>query len=180
MGSKRFYAHAQNLWRWSLAGLSVGGCWVGWNGEMLDWLELACPTTWACLFKVIPGVLSKTLSHIWGKLDLPIFLFKVGLFTLINIDSLIFLAKPCPSLSIIWKFCWVVGWPVLLLWWCMGEGSFRRSLNLSLKVLEVSPMYSSLQVRSPHWNQYMAPLLLTMGSLPLGETSTFLMVLLHV
>ena len=34
----------------------------------------------------------------WGKLNLPIFLFKVGLFTLINIDSLIFLAKPCPSL----------------------------------------------------------------------------------
>ena len=44
-------------------------------------------------------------------------------------------------------------------------------------VLGVSPMYSS-QVRSPHWNQYMALLLLTMGSLSLGETSRFLMVLL--
>ena len=32
-------------------------------------------------------------------------------------NSLIFLAKPCPSLPIIWKFCWVVGWPVLLLWY---------------------------------------------------------------
>ena len=32
-------------------------------------------------------------------------------------------------------------------------------------------MYSSLQVRSPHWNQYMAPLLLNMGSLSLVETS---------
>ena len=52
------------------------------------------------------------------------------------------------------------------------------SLNLSPKVLEVSLMYSSLQVRSPHWNQYMAPLLLTMGSLSLGETSRVLMVLL--
>ena len=41
-----------------------------------------------------------------------------------------------------------------------------------------SPMYSSSQVRSPHWNQYMAPLLLTIGSLSLGETSRFLMVLL--
>ena len=38
-------------------------------------------------------------------------------------------------------------------------------------------MYSSSQVRSPHWNQYMDPLLLTMGSLSLGETSRFLMVL---
>ena len=27
----------------------------------------------------------KTLSHICGKLNLPIFLFNVGLFTLINI-----------------------------------------------------------------------------------------------
>ena len=30
---------------------------------------------------------SKTLSHLWGKLKLPIFLFNVGLLTLINIDS---------------------------------------------------------------------------------------------
>ena len=82
--------------------------WFTWVG-MLGWLELACSTTLAHLFKVRPGVLSKTLSHMWGKLNLLIFLFKVGLFTLINIDSLIFLANPCPSLPIIWKFCWVVG-----------------------------------------------------------------------
>ena len=35
---------------------------LGWvNREMLG---LACTTAWACLFKVRPGVLSKTLSHI--------------------------------------------------------------------------------------------------------------------
>ena len=45
-------------------------------------------------FKVRPSVFSKTLSHMWGKLNLPIFLFNVGLFTLINIDSLMFVAKP--------------------------------------------------------------------------------------
>ena len=56
---------------------------------MLGWLELACPTACTCLFKLRPGVLSKTLSHIWVKLNLPIFLFSVGLFTLINKDSLI-------------------------------------------------------------------------------------------
>ena len=32
----------------------------------------------------------------WGKLNLPMFLFNVGLLTLMNIDSLIFLAKLCP------------------------------------------------------------------------------------
>ena len=57
------------------------------------------------------------------------------------------------------------------------EGSLRCSLNLSPKVLEVSPMYSSLQVRSPHWNKYMSPLVLAMGYLSLGDTSRFLMVL---
>ena len=82
--------------------------WGKWLG-MLGWLELADPTTVACLFKVRPGVLSKILCHMWGKLNLPIFLFKVGLLTLINMDSLIFLAKPCPSLPIIWKICWVLG-----------------------------------------------------------------------
>ena len=53
-------------------------------------LELACPTTCVCLFKVRPGVLSKTLSHMWGILNLPMFLFNVGLLTLIKIDSLCF------------------------------------------------------------------------------------------
>ena len=33
------------------------------------------------------------LSHIWGKLNLPTLLFKVGLLTLINMDSLIYLDK---------------------------------------------------------------------------------------
>ena len=42
-----------------------------------------------------------------------------------------------------------MGWLVWLLWWWMGEGSFRCSLYLSPKVLEVSPMYSSSQPRSP-------------------------------
>ena len=35
------------------------------------------------LFKLRLLVLSKTLSHIWGKLNLPMLLFKVGLLTLI-------------------------------------------------------------------------------------------------
>ena len=47
-----------------------------------------------CLFfKLRPLVLSKTLSHICGKLNLHILLFKVGLLTVIEMDSLIFLAK---------------------------------------------------------------------------------------
>ena len=109
----------------------------------LELLELTCPNVWTCLFNLKPGVLSKTLSHIWGKLNLPMFLFNVRLLTLMNIHSLILLAKLCCSLPIIWKLLWLVGWPVWLLCWWMGEGSFRCSLYLSPKVLEVSPLYSS-------------------------------------
>ena len=57
---------------------------------------ISMPNCLQCLFKVRPGVLSKTLSHMWGKLNLPIFLFNMELLTLIKIDSLMFLAKPCP------------------------------------------------------------------------------------
>ena len=32
----------------------------------------------------------------WGKLNLPMFLFNVGLLNLMNMDSLIFLAMPLP------------------------------------------------------------------------------------
>ena len=144
---------------------------LGW--VKLGVLELACPTVCTCFFKVRPGVSSKTLSHMFGKLNLPIFLFNMELLTPIKIDSLMFLAKPCPSLPIIWKLSWSVGWPLLLLWWYIGEGSLRCSLNLSPKALEVFPMYSSSQVRSPHWNQYMNQLLLTIESLSAGETSRF-------
>ena len=47
-------------------------------------LELACPTVCTSLFKVKPDVFSETLSHMWGELNLPIFLFNVGLLTLIK------------------------------------------------------------------------------------------------
>ena len=52
---------------------------------VLELLELTCPTASTCLFKLRPGVLSKTLSHMWGKLNLAMFLFNVGLLTQMNI-----------------------------------------------------------------------------------------------
>ena len=106
-------------------------------------------------------------------LNLPTLLFNVGLLTLIKMDSFILLAKLCPSFLIIWKLLWLVGWPVWLLWWWMGEGAFRYSLYLSPKVLEGSPIYSLSQPSSPHWYQYMAPLWLTIGSLSLGRPGGF-------
>ena len=64
-------------------------------------LGLTCPTVCACLFKLRAGVLNKILSNMRGKLNLPMFLFNMGLLILMNIDSLMFLAKLWPSLPII-------------------------------------------------------------------------------
>ena len=61
------------------------------------------------LFNLRPGVLITTLSLIWGKLNLPTLLFRVGLLILINMDSLIYLDKWCPSLPINLKLLWLMG-----------------------------------------------------------------------
>ena len=55
---------------------------------------------------------NRTLSQLCGRLYLPIFLFRVGLLTLIYMASLIALAKLYPSLHIIWKLSTVV-WPLV-------------------------------------------------------------------
>ena len=67
------------------------------------------------LFNLRPGVLIKTLSHIWGRLNLPTLLLRVGLLTLVNMDSLIYLDEWCPSLPIILELLWLIGWLVWLL-----------------------------------------------------------------
>ena len=55
----------------------------------------------ACLFKARPGVLSKTLSHMWGKLNLPMFLFNVGLLTVMKMDSYMFNVSVKESIFIV-------------------------------------------------------------------------------
>ena len=90
-------------------------------------------------------------------------------------DSFIFLATLCPSLPIIWKLLWLVGWPVWLLWWWIAEGAFRCSLYLSPKVLEVSLCIHhhmlGHHIGTNRWHHFGWPL----GSLSLGETSRSLM-----
>ena len=97
------------------------------------------------------GVPNKTLSQIWLSWNLPIFLLRVGLFTLMKMDSLINLVMSCPSLPIILKLSWLSWCPVRLLCTWMGEGSLRCSLYLSPRVLDVSLMYSSPQSMATHW-----------------------------
>ena len=88
------------------------------------------------------GVLKKTLSHKWLSWNFPIFLLRLGLFTLMKIDSLINLLMSCPSLPIILKLFLLNWYPVSWLCAWMGQGSLRCSVYLSLRVLDVSLMYS--------------------------------------
>ena len=57
--------------------------------------------------------------------------------------SFICLMRFWSSLPTILKFSSEVVWPVMLQWSYIGEGCFRCSLNLSPKVLDDSPIYSS-------------------------------------
>ena len=58
-------------------------------------------------------VLSTTPCHMDGRLDLPMFLLREGLFTLIKMYTLIVQTKFCPSLPTILKLSNVVVWPVI-------------------------------------------------------------------
>ena len=109
----------------------------------------------------------------WGKLNLPMLLFRVGLLTLIDMDFFIFLAKLFPSLQCYLEVIVTGGVACLVAVMMNGWGG--------LQVLSVSftkgpggfPIYSSSQPSSPHWDQYMAPLWLTTGSLSLGRPGGF-------
>ena len=100
---------------------------------------------------LIPGVLNRTLSHIWLNWNLPIFLFRVGLFTLMKMDSLINLVKSCPSLPMMLKLSWVVWCPASWMYSCIGDGPLRFSWYVSPRVPDVSPIYSSPQSIAGHW-----------------------------
>ena len=110
-----------------------------------------------------------------GRLYFPMFLFNVGLFTLMYIASFTALAILWSSLPIL-TFSTDVMWPVLFWCSCIGDGAFRCSLYLSSKLLVDSPIYSSSQSILSHLNQYIILLFFLMLSLSLGDTSKFLIV----
>ena len=105
-----------------------------------------------CYFNFSSEVLTRTSSHMWGRWYLPMFLLRDGLLTLMYNASLIVLLRFWSSLPTILKLSIVTWWPLMLLWSNIGECTFWCSLNLSAKVLEDSPMYSSSQSTLPHLN----------------------------
>ena len=131
-----------------------------WNSHMgcnvikADLITLVADgkATRSIYFSFSSVLLIRTSCHIWGRWYLPMFLFRDGLLTFMNIDSLISLERFCSSLPTMLKFASDVVWPVVLQWSWIGEGAFRCSLNLSPNVLDVSPMYSSLHSNLSYLN----------------------------
>ena len=112
------------------------------------------------------------------KVYLPMLLIKVGLFNLMCMDSLIVLAKQSPFPPIMLQLSKLVRWPVVLWWpWCWCLEVFLVSFN-TCSVLEDSPIYSSSQSNLLHLHLYVIPFSYCPGSLSLGDTSMFLIVLL--
>ena len=125
------------------------------------------------LFIFSSGMDCNIPSHRCGRLYFPMFLFNVGLFTLMYMTSFTALSILWSSLPIILKFSTDVMWPVLF--WCssIGDGAFGCSWYLSSKLLADSPIYSFLQSILSHLNQYITLLFFLMLSLSLGDTSKF-------
>ena len=128
---------------WPLQGWSGGRCYC----HVADGIA-----TGSSYFNLSSEVLYRTSSHMWGRLYLPIFLFRDGLLTLIYRASLMALMRFCSSLPTILKFSKETWWPVVLKWSKTGEGALRCSLNLSPNVLDDSPMYSSSHSTLLHLN----------------------------
>ena len=116
---------------------------------------------------------NRTLSQMCGRLYLPMFLLRVGLWTVIHIASFMALAIFLPYLLIILKFSTVVVWPVLFGCSKIVDGAFKYSSYHYSKVLDDSPMYSSSHSVLPHLNQYILLLCLAIASLSLGTSTEF-------
>ena len=120
------------------------------------------------------GVLKRTLFHIWLRLYLPVFLFNVGLFTLMWMASFVVLARPWSSLTVMLKLLLVEVCPVCCMCTWMGEGARCIFHPESL----MCPLITPHCRQYPHTGDYMTPLLLPLVSWSLGFISTCLMVVL--
>ena len=114
-------------------------------------------------FNLSSEVLHRTSSHMCARWNLPMFLFRDGLLTLINNASFIALLRFRSSLPTIIKFSILMLWPVVLVCSNIGEGDFWCSLNLSLqtplRILQCiphhSPPYYIYICRWPHSSSWL-------------------------
>ena len=87
------------------------------------------PWCYGLLFKFELSDLTNISFHMCGSWYLPIFLFRDGSFTFINIASLMVLTMFWSSLPTILKLTRDNSWLVMLWWSWMGDGAFMCSLS---------------------------------------------------
>ena len=97
-----------------------------------------------------------------GRLYFPMFLFNVGLLTLMYMASFIALAMLWSSLPIILKFFTDVMWPVLFWCSCIGDGAFRcffEQKHWEIQpatpvgwVITIHPRTKNKQIMTLHYN----------------------------
>ena len=88
-------------------------CWflqLYTSGVLGSASDILC-ALWCWFLVWSSGMMFRTPSQLWGRLYLPMFLMRFGLFTPIHVDFLIVLAKPWPSLL---TFSSVVGWKAVV------------------------------------------------------------------
>ena len=89
-------------------------------------------------FKFLDGM-QNFIPNMW-QIVLQIYLFRVGLLTLLYISSFMAIAILCLYLPMILKLSTVCKWPVVLLCSKIGKGAFKYSLNLSAKPPGTPPL----------------------------------------
>ena len=101
----------------------LGSNWILYGGP--GNLPMSSNTSGYCvrIYSALVMSLETSCFFTTENILLLLCLSKVRPLVLSKIDSLIFLAKLCPSLHIIWKLLWLVGLSVWLLWWWMAEGA---------------------------------------------------------
>ena len=83
--------------------------------DVLDGIsDVVCTCSSSQWFSILSSrALNRTPSHMCGRFYLPMFLLGMALFTIINMNSLIVLAKICHSLPTMLKLSSVVVWLVV-------------------------------------------------------------------
>ena len=144
-------------WAGVICQVADGIATIGWMC-MLDGISLADETAKGSVqFSLSSEVLNKTSSYICDRWNLPMFLLRDGLLTLINNVSWIALLRFWSSLPTILKLSMVMLWPVVLKWSNIGRvpsdvpwTSLQKPLRTLQCIPHHNPTYHICIYRWPH------------------------------
>ena len=122
--------HLQQVCRLMLLPVADGIATAGWP---YDCGRCYCLGSY---FNLSSEVLHRTSSHMCGRWNLPMFLLRDGLLTLMYSASLMTLLRIWSSLPVILKLSMVTWWPVMVLWSYIAGTTFSSVLKKLTAVSE--------------------------------------------